>query len=104
MEGYRHKIAGFWSLDMRERVVREKFGSGLVVFSMFLHLEATSNQMGLFTGKDEEVAKFVELGETLLPTCCPFSWFFESRFSVISNEANGLALTFGNDLSKFQDR
>ncbi|KAL8546228.1 hypothetical protein ACS0TY_006078 [Phlomoides rotata] len=28
--------AGFWSLDMRERVVREKFGSGLVVTSMFL--------------------------------------------------------------------
>ncbi|KAI6673065.1 hypothetical protein NL676_000971 [Syzygium grande] len=66
VEGYRHKIAGFWSLDMRERVVREKFGSGLVVFSMFLHLEATSNQMGLFTGKDEEVAKFVELGQMIL--------------------------------------
>ncbi|KAK4426324.1 hypothetical protein Salat_1400900 [Sesamum alatum] len=32
----------FWSLDMRERVVREKFGSGLVVVSMFLYLDSSS--------------------------------------------------------------
>ncbi|KAL3715074.1 hypothetical protein ACJRO7_006897 [Eucalyptus globulus] len=66
VEDYRHEIAGFWSLDMRERVVREKFGSGLVVFSMFLHLEATSNEKGLFTRKVEGVAKRIELGQMIL--------------------------------------
>ncbi|XP_073286056.1 uncharacterized protein [Primulina huaijiensis] len=38
-EDFLDGIAGFWSLDMRERVVREKFGSGLVICSMFLQLE-----------------------------------------------------------------
>ncbi|KAH6761788.1 hypothetical protein C2S52_019221 [Perilla frutescens var. hirtella] len=33
---------GLWSLDMRERGMREKFGSGLVVTSMFLVLENSS--------------------------------------------------------------
>ncbi|XP_030538553.2 uncharacterized protein LOC115746779 [Rhodamnia argentea] len=67
VEGYRHQIAGFWSLDMRERVVREKFGSGLVVFSMFLHLEAASKKKGLFTRKDEGgVVKHIELGQMIL--------------------------------------
>ncbi|KAI4319752.1 hypothetical protein MLD38_033314 [Melastoma candidum] len=28
-EDYRHRIAGFWSVDLRERVVRDKIGSGL---------------------------------------------------------------------------
>ncbi|XP_047945163.1 uncharacterized protein LOC125191791 [Salvia hispanica] len=31
-----HGICGIWCMDMRERVVRERFGSGLVVSSMFL--------------------------------------------------------------------
>ncbi|KAF8008056.1 hypothetical protein BT93_K1895 [Corymbia citriodora subsp. variegata] len=66
MEDYRHEIAGFWSVDMRERVVREKFGSGLVVLSMFLHLEATSNEKGLLTWKDEGVVKRIELGQMIL--------------------------------------
>lgn len=39
MEDFLSGIAGFWSLDMRERVVRETFGSGLVICSMFVHLE-----------------------------------------------------------------
>lgn len=39
MEGYAQGTAGVWSLDMRERVVREKLGSGLVIVSMLLHLE-----------------------------------------------------------------
>uniref|UniRef100_A0A5B7BS30 Transmembrane protein n=1 Tax=Davidia involucrata TaxID=16924 RepID=A0A5B7BS30_DAVIN len=42
IEDFVDGIAGFWSSDMRERVVREKFGSGLVVISMFLQLEALS--------------------------------------------------------------
>ncbi|CAA7393827.1 unnamed protein product [Spirodela intermedia] len=39
VEGYAHGTAGVWSLDMRERVVREKLGSALVTVSMLLHLE-----------------------------------------------------------------
>ncbi|KZV53181.1 hypothetical protein F511_29911 [Dorcoceras hygrometricum] len=39
MEDCLNGIVGIWSLDMRERVVREKFGSGLVICSMFLQLE-----------------------------------------------------------------
>ncbi|KAK6152673.1 hypothetical protein DH2020_012312 [Rehmannia glutinosa] len=34
---------GFWSTDMKERIVREKFGSGLVIISMFLFLQNSSN-------------------------------------------------------------
>ncbi|KAL3813555.1 hypothetical protein ACJIZ3_014823 [Penstemon smallii] len=43
IEDFVHGISGFLSLDMRERVVREKFGSGLVICSMFLHLGNSSN-------------------------------------------------------------
>lgn len=43
MEGYGDNTAGFWSLDMRERVVREKLGSFLVVTSMFLHQKAAAS-------------------------------------------------------------
>nr|DAD21777.1 TPA_asm: hypothetical protein HUJ06_023240 [Nelumbo nucifera] len=44
MEAYLHGLAGFWSLDLRKRVVREKMGSFFVVISMFLQLEALSIQ------------------------------------------------------------
>lgn len=37
-------VAGLWSLDMRERIVREKLGSGLVISSMFLHLQKPSSR------------------------------------------------------------
>ncbi|KAL0380927.1 UNVERIFIED_CONTAM: hypothetical protein Sangu_0157000 [Sesamum angustifolium] len=43
IEGFVDGRDGFWSLDMRDRVVREKFGSGLVVISMFLYLDTSSN-------------------------------------------------------------
>ncbi|KAI4327535.1 hypothetical protein L6164_019984 [Bauhinia variegata] len=36
-----HGIAGFWSLDLSERVVREKTGSVLVIASMILQLKAS---------------------------------------------------------------
>ncbi|XP_038881310.1 transmembrane protein 220 isoform X2 [Benincasa hispida] len=42
-EDYMNGIAGFLSLDLSERVVREKTGSGLVVCSMILHLIAASS-------------------------------------------------------------
>ncbi|XP_011085535.1 transmembrane protein 220 [Sesamum indicum] len=43
VQGFVHGRDGFWSLDMRDRVVREKFGSGLVVISMFLYLDTSNN-------------------------------------------------------------
>ncbi|KAL9265416.1 hypothetical protein AKJ16_DCAP19883 [Drosera capensis] len=42
VEDHVNGIAGFWSVDMRERVVREKIGSGLVLISMALHLAESS--------------------------------------------------------------
>ncbi|KAF3338363.1 transmembrane protein 220 [Carex littledalei] len=35
-------LSAFWSMDMRERVVREKVGSGLVVLFMLLHFKAST--------------------------------------------------------------
>lgn len=46
-EDYMNGIAGFLSLDLSERVVREKTGSGLVVCSMILHLIAASSSSSL---------------------------------------------------------
>ncbi|XP_068655087.1 uncharacterized protein [Aristolochia californica] len=43
MEDILQGIAGFWSLDLSKRVVREKTGSGFVVASMFLQLKAFAN-------------------------------------------------------------
>ncbi|GFQ01916.1 hypothetical protein PHJA_002335500 [Phtheirospermum japonicum] len=42
-------IAGFWSLNMRERIVREKFGSGLVISSIFLLLQNSNPRPTLIT-------------------------------------------------------
>ncbi|KAK4743391.1 hypothetical protein SAY87_001392 [Trapa incisa] len=55
-------VAGFWSFDMRERVVREKFGSGLVVASMILHLTASSSS----SPTESEVSRFVEYEMAIL--------------------------------------
>lgn len=38
LENYFGDIVGIWSLDMRNRLVREKIGSGLVTSSMILQL------------------------------------------------------------------
>ncbi|PIN19609.1 hypothetical protein CDL12_07711 [Handroanthus impetiginosus] len=43
IEGFVRGTEGIWSLDMQERIVREKFGSELVIISMFLLLENSSN-------------------------------------------------------------
>ncbi|XP_049383402.1 uncharacterized protein LOC125847763 [Solanum stenotomum] len=49
-------ISGIWSFDMRERVVREKIGSGLVILSMSLLLQKENpNNTTLF-----------ELGQSIL--------------------------------------
>ncbi|XP_027151741.1 uncharacterized protein LOC113751798 isoform X1 [Coffea eugenioides] len=57
--------AGLWSLDMRERVVREKLGSGLVVASMFLNLQLPSSRH-LPKGQETKVAKLTEHGMLIL--------------------------------------
>lgn len=56
--------AGFWSLDMRERSVREKFGSGLVISCMFLQLKA----MNPFPIKENKVkvAIHIQYGMAML--------------------------------------
>ncbi|PRQ47740.1 putative TMEM220 protein [Rosa chinensis] len=40
-EDFVNGISGFWSLDLSERVIREKIGSGLVIISMVLQLMAS---------------------------------------------------------------
>ncbi|KAJ4844864.1 hypothetical protein Tsubulata_004355 [Turnera subulata] len=61
--------AGFWSLDLSERVVREKTGSGLVVVSMLLHLEAcTCEPKHPLATKNKNFPKYVEYGKVLGPS------------------------------------
>lgn len=62
IEDFVSKIAGFWSLDMTERVVREKTGSALVIISMVLHLMALSEPKQ--RKKKKINARIVEYGET----------------------------------------
>ena len=78
-------IAGFWSLDLKERVVREKFGSGFVVNSMYLQLKAASIQKGHVKRKEKKGAKYVECGEiiVLLPVTSPGFYFFLWSFSYV---------------------
>ncbi|KAJ4762584.1 Transmembrane protein 220 [Rhynchospora pubera] len=61
-------FSAFWSINMRERVVREKVGSGLVVLSMLLHLKASSttstNQKKI--SKRNQVSALPEAGMALL--------------------------------------
>ncbi|XP_017983217.1 PREDICTED: uncharacterized protein LOC18611012 [Theobroma cacao] len=57
------KIAGFWSLDLTERVVREKTGSALVIISMILHLKAISDPTDLKQRKKKnKIGRLVEYG------------------------------------------
>ena len=58
VEGYVYGAAGLLSLDMRERVVREKLGSGLVAFSMLLHLETSPST----SGKKPKLRSYIDYG------------------------------------------
>lgn len=75
MEAHLYGLAGFWSLDMRERAVREKLGCGLVAISMFLHIKASQASKETRKGKKEQAAGFVESGATLFSF---FPLFFSS--------------------------
>ncbi|XP_058081224.1 uncharacterized protein LOC131229316 [Magnolia sinica] len=70
VEGYVNGSAGFLCLNMNERVVREKMGSGLVVISMFLQLRASRISKGHMKRKGEEVGKYVEWGMALVVAVC----------------------------------
>ncbi|TMW99911.1 hypothetical protein EJD97_001738 [Solanum chilense] len=52
-------ISGIWSFDMRERVVREKVGSGLVVLSMSIQLQKGNPN-------NTTLSNHVELGQSIL--------------------------------------
>ncbi|KAG6663249.1 uncharacterized protein LOC122296753 [Carya illinoinensis] len=65
-EDFVNGIAGFWSLDLSERVVRERTGSGLVVISLILQLEASSVPEDPLPRKKKEFPKFVEYGMAIL--------------------------------------
>ncbi|XP_010910708.1 uncharacterized protein [Elaeis guineensis] len=66
VEAHLYGLAGFWSLDMRERAVREKLGCGLVAISMFLHIKASQASKETRKGKKEQAAGFVESGMAIL--------------------------------------
>ncbi|CAK7339487.1 unnamed protein product [Dovyalis caffra] len=67
IEDFVSGTVGFWSLDLSERVVREKTGSGLVVISMILHLEASSEpKHPMIPRKRREFPRFVEYGMAIL--------------------------------------
>ena len=69
MEDFVNEIAGFWSLNLSERVVREKIGSGLVVISLILQLEASLVPEDPMRKKKRDSTKFFDYGETNF-------WFF----------------------------
>ncbi|XWS29339.1 hypothetical protein CRYUN_Cryun24cG0020600 [Craigia yunnanensis] len=65
MEDFESKIAGFLSLDLTERVVREKTGSALVIISMILHFMTLSEPTDLEQRKKKKIGRVVEYGEIL---------------------------------------
>ncbi|KAI5581626.1 hypothetical protein BDE02_07G030400 [Populus trichocarpa] len=88
--------AGFWSLDVSERVVREKTGSGLVLISMILHLEASSEpKHSKMPRKRREFPRSVEYGMASLVIFSlglPFVFFVihdgEMKFDHIKEQNN----------------
>ncbi|KAK9136416.1 hypothetical protein Syun_015746 [Stephania yunnanensis] len=67
IEDFLYELAGFWSLDLGKRVVREKVGSGLVVISMFLQLKASTTSIErLKKKKSGATVNWVEYGMVLL--------------------------------------
>lgn len=67
LEDHLKGVAGFWSGDMRKKLVREKIGSGLVVTSMFLQLEASSLlSKDPLERKEMEIPRFAVWGMAML--------------------------------------
>ncbi|XP_021905142.1 uncharacterized protein LOC110820075 isoform X1 [Carica papaya] len=74
-------IAGFLSLDLNQRLVREKTGSGLVVISMILHIKTSSPSPN---PKQPKLPRFVEYGMAgLVGFSYGFPFFF---FAILKKE------------------
>ncbi|ONH96702.1 hypothetical protein PRUPE_7G146700 [Prunus persica] len=58
-------VSGFWSLDLSERVIREKIGSGLVIISMILQLTASSLEAPPHK-QQNKFPRYVEYGMAIL--------------------------------------
>ncbi|XP_062102318.1 uncharacterized protein LOC133812563 [Humulus lupulus] len=67
MEDIRDGISGFWSMDLSERVIREKIGSGLVIISMILQLIASTQSPQVSTKPQRNLSpRYVEYGMAFL--------------------------------------
>ncbi|XP_050240822.1 uncharacterized protein LOC126689636 [Quercus robur] len=66
IEDFVNEIAGFWSLNLSERVVREKIGSGFVVISLILQLEASLVPEDPMRKKKRDSTKFFDYGMAIL--------------------------------------
>ncbi|XP_039012468.1 uncharacterized protein LOC120141742 isoform X1 [Hibiscus syriacus] len=80
VEDFVSMIAGFWSLDLTQRVVREKTGSLLVIISMILHLLSLSEPNDHKPGKKREDGKAVAYG---MASLVGFSYGLPFVFFVI---------------------
>lgn len=65
LEDFVNGVAGFWSLDLSERVVREKIGSILVVISTILQMEASNVQNHPEKKSGKGISSTVKYGELL---------------------------------------
>ncbi|KAF7828801.1 transmembrane protein 220 [Senna tora] len=70
-------ISGFWSLDLSERVVREKTGSLLVILSMILHLHM---EQSCVPNKQNQISSLVNYGMLILVL---FSYMLPFVFFVV---------------------
>lgn len=59
LEDFFGDMIGIWSLDMRHRLVREKLGSGLVIWSMILQLAVQQNSTNW---KSIKIGLLIEFG------------------------------------------
>ncbi|RHN42163.1 putative TMEM220 protein [Medicago truncatula] len=73
VEDYVYEIAGFWSLDLSERVVREKVGSIFVIISIFFQMEAASDVQ-------KDISNVVKYGMLVLVV---FSYLLPFVFFVV---------------------
>ncbi|XP_057746497.1 uncharacterized protein LOC130965751 isoform X1 [Arachis stenosperma] len=81
LEDVVYGIAGFWSLDLSERVVREKIGSILVVMSMILQMEAFKVQTNnTLKTRVKEFSNMVKYGMLIL---VGFSYMLPLIFFVV---------------------
>lgn len=62
--------SGFLSLDLSERVIREKVGSGLVIISMFLQLAASKSSPAKALPQQSYYPTYVKYGKD--PFICLF--------------------------------